>query len=167
VPQKIKEAKRLIQSASLLIFEAICDGYQDLWHTNHYGDVEQKWLLERSEQATKQEHNTLNPRMLKQTEGSREIFKKLCQQAFPYRTDALAAVEKWQEKQATLVVEATVLDVPVYEGKGRPGQNQQPVEKVSDPLKAQDEYFPYMKKKPMQTPTARWVSQCFIGIVGI
>ena len=25
-------------------------------------------------------------------------------------------------------------------------------------LKAQDEYFPDMKKKPTQTPTARWVS---------
>jgi transposase len=36
-------------------------------------------------------------------------------------------LKQWQEKQATLAVEATVLDVPVYEGKGRPGKNQQPV----------------------------------------
>jgi hypothetical protein len=31
-------------------------------------------------------------------------------------------------------------------------------------LKAQNEYFPDMKKKPMQTPTARRVFQCFAGI---
>jgi transposase len=77
----------------------------------------------RSEQAMKQEHHTLNSRMLKQAEGSRKTFKNLCQQAFVCRTDTLAAIEQWQEKQATLAVEATVLDVPVYEGKGRPGKN--------------------------------------------
>jgi len=198
--------------------------------------------------------------MLKQAEGSRKTFKKLCQQAFACRTDALAAIEQWQEKQATLAVEATVLEVPVYKGKGRPGTNQQPVstyyqisgalytplekredatkqlglfilatndvnsslsmadmlstyksqqavEKgfrflkspdfltsafhlkkperieallmvmttclmvyaalehtIREQLKAQEEYFPDMKKKPTQTPTARWVFQCFAGI---
>jgi len=127
VPQKLKEAKTLIQSASLLTFEPICDGYQGVWHTSHYGDVEQKWLLIHSEQATKQEHHTLNSRMFKQAEGSRKTFKKLCQQAFACRTDAHTAIEQWQEKQATLAVEATVLEVRVYKGKGRPGTNQQPV----------------------------------------
>jgi transposase len=260
VPQKLKETKTLIQSVSLLNFESICDGYQGVWHTSHYGDVEQKWLLVRSEQATKREHHTLNSRMLKQAEGSRKTFKKLCQQAFACRTDAHAAIEQWQEKQATLAVEATVFEVPVYKGKGRPGTNQQPVrtyyqisgalytplekreeatqqlglfilatndikgslsmadmlstyksqqavEKgfrflkspdfltsafyvkkperieallmvmttclmvyaalehtIREQLEAQDEYFPDMKKKPTQTPTARWVFQCFAGI---
>jgi hypothetical protein len=50
----------------------------------------------------------------------------LCQQGFFCRTDALVAVEQWQEKQATLGVEATVLDVPVYERKRRPGKNKHP-----------------------------------------
>ena len=35
---------------------------------------------------------------------------------------------------------------------------------IREQLKAQDEYFPDMKKKPTQTPTARWVFQCFAGI---
>lgn len=30
--------------------------------------------------------------------------------------------------------------------------------------KAQDKYFPDMKKKPTQNPTARWVFQCFAGV---
>ena len=260
VPQKLKEAKTLIQNASSLTFEPICDGYQGVWHNSNYGDVEQKWLLVRSEQATKREHHTLNSRMLKQAEGSRKTFKKLCQQAFACSTDALAAIEQWQDKQATLAVEATVLEVPVYKGKGRPGVDQQPVrtyyqisgrlytplekrqeatkqlglfilatndidgslsmaemlstyksqqavEKgfrflkspdfltsafylkkperieallmvmttclmvyaalehtIREQLKAQDEFFPDMKNKPTQTPTARWVFQCFAGI---
>jgi transposase len=45
-------------------------------------DVEQKWLLVRSEQALKREHHTLNYRMLKQAECSRNSFKKWGQQAF-------------------------------------------------------------------------------------
>jgi transposase len=179
----------------------------------------------------------------------------LCQQAFACRTDAFAAIE---QRQSTLAVEATVLEVPVYKGKGRPGKNQQPVRthyeisgnlytplekrdeatkqlglfilttndndgslsmadmlstyksqqavekglrslkspdfltsvfylkkperiealvmttclmvyaalehSIREQLKAQDEYFPDMKKKPTQTPTARWVFQCFAGI---
>ncbi len=35
---------------------------------------------------------------------------------------------------------------------------------IREQLKAQDEYFPDMKNKPRQTPTARWVFQCFAGI---
>ena len=127
VPQKLKEAKTLIQNASSLTFEPICDGYQGVWHNSNYGDVEQKWLLVRSEQATKREHHTLNSRMLKQAEASRKSFKKLCQQAFSCSTDTLAAIEQWQDKQATLAVEATVLEVPVYKGKGGPGVDQQPI----------------------------------------
>jgi transposase len=60
VPQKLKEAKTLIQSANFLIFASIFESYQGVWHPSHYGDVEQKWLLVRSEQATKREHHTLN-----------------------------------------------------------------------------------------------------------
>jgi transposase len=35
---------------------------------------------------------------------------------------------------------------------------------IREQLNAQDEYFPNIKKKPTQTPTARWVFQCFKGI---
>jgi hypothetical protein len=37
VPQKLKEAKTLIQSANFLAFELIFEGYQGAWHTSHYG----------------------------------------------------------------------------------------------------------------------------------
>ena len=36
--------------------------------------------------------------------------------------------------------------------------------RIRKELKAQDEYFPDMKKKPTQNPTARWVFQCFAGV---
>ena len=36
--------------------------------------------------------------------------------------------------------------------------------KIRKELNAQNEYFPDMKKKPTEKPTARWVFQCFAGI---
>ena len=76
VPQKFKQAKTLIQSENLLTFAPICEGYKGVWHTSHYGYVEQLWLQVRSEQVTKREHHTLNSRMLKQAARSRKTFKK-------------------------------------------------------------------------------------------
>jgi transposase len=57
VPQKPKEANTLIQIANFLIFAPIFKGYQGVWHTSHYGDVEQKWLLVRTEQTTKRRND--------------------------------------------------------------------------------------------------------------
>jgi hypothetical protein len=57
--------------------------------------------------------------MLKLAEGSRNTFKKLRPQSFACRTEALAAVEQSQGKQAMLAIQAAVLVVPVYKGKGR------------------------------------------------
>lgn len=36
--------------------------------------------------------------------------------------------------------------------------------RIRTALKEQDQYFPDMKKKPYQKPTARWVFLCFTGI---
>jgi hypothetical protein len=57
----------------------------------------------RSEQATKREHHMQNFRMLKQAERSSRAFEKMCQQAFAWCTDAFAAIEQWQEKQAIVI----------------------------------------------------------------
>jgi len=260
VPQKLVQSKALTQSAHRLSFEPIVDGYEGVWHDSDYGGVEQKWLLVRSQQATKRERHTLDKRMLKQAEQSRKTFKKICQQEFACAKDAQTAIERWQDKQPTLAVEAQVIEVPVFKGAGRPVAGQQPIRvyfqisgqlytpierredalgqlglfilatndtsgslnmgemlsmyksqqavengfrflkspdfltsafylkkperieallmvmttclmvyaslehTIRKELKEQNEYFPDMKKKPTQTPTARWVFQCFAGI---
>lgn len=268
VPQKITESKDLIKmeksmvpKENTLTFEPISEGYEGVWHDSDYGGIKQKWLLVRSQQATKREQHALNKRMLKLANQSRTTFKRLCQQKFACAEDAQAAIELWQAKQPTLAVTNTcVHEVPVFKGVGRPKKDQQPsniyyqvsgqlytplasreealgqlglfilatndtsgtlsmnemlttyksqqaVEKgfrflkspdfltsafyIKNPerieallmvmttclmvyaslehiirkeLKEQAEYFPDMKKKPTQRPTARWVFQCFAGI---
>ena len=260
VPQTLKEAKELIKQAPALTFTPISTGYEGVSYDSEYGDVKQKWLLIRSEQAYKREQHNLNKRMLKAGEQARKSFKQLCQQRFACTQDAQAAIVKWQGKQTVCDVNAQVVEVAVYPNAGRPKLGELPMRieyqitgalctplasrhsalqqlglfiiatnDVSDDLdmagllssyKAQqnvekgfrflkspdfltsaiylkkperieallmvmtcclmvyaglehqirktlvekDCYFPNMKYKPHQRPTARWVFQCFEGI---
>jgi transposase len=261
VPQTLTEAKNLIKQAHVLDFSLMGNGYSGVWADSHYGDVPQRWLLVRSEQAYKREQHTLNKRMLKQAEAERKTFKKLTQLEFACETDANNAITQWRKKQRTLDVVPEVTYIPVYHTKGRPAKGQTPtryyyqisgslftplsnrqaalkqlglfiiatndlsdklsmeqllahyksqqsVEKgfrflkspdfltsaiylkkperieallmvmtsclmvyaslehqIRKQLKVQNRYFPDMKKKPYQNPTARWVFQCFQGII--
>lgn len=165
-------------------------------YDSDYGGVKQQWLLIRSEQAYKREQHNLNKRMLKAGESARESFKQLCQQRFACAKDAQSAVTKWQDKQA---VNANVIEVPVYQGAGRPKLGQllkspdfltsaiylkkpERIEallmvmtcclmvyaglehQIRKTLVEKGCYFPDMKYKPAQRPTARWVFQCFEDI---
>lgn len=126
VPQTLKEAKNLTAHAHHLDFVDITDGYQGVWHATNYGDVAQKWLLVRSEQARKREGHNLNKRMLKQCEQGRKSFKKLGQQEFACQEDAKKSLAQWEAKQPYLMVDSQINKVPVYAGAGRPSQGAQP-----------------------------------------
>jgi len=126
VPQTLKEAKQLISQAPGLYFEPMENGYSGTWMDSQYGDVPQRWLLVRSEQAYKREQHNLDKRMLKKAEAEHQTFKKLTQQEFACETDAQNALARWRKKQSTLDVVARVKSIPVYSGKGRPAKDQQP-----------------------------------------
>ena len=55
VPQKLKEAKQLIKSASNQVFTKLDDGYHGCIIDSNYADVPQKWLLVKSDAASKRE----------------------------------------------------------------------------------------------------------------
>jgi len=126
VPQTLTEAKALVKQAPSLNFIPISPGYEGVSYDSEYGGVTQKWLLIRSEQAYKREQHSLNKRMLKAGEVARKSFKQLCQQRFACAQDAQRAVMKWQSKQVVCDVNASVLEVPVYRGAGRPKLGQLP-----------------------------------------
>lgn len=128
VPQTLKEAKSLTAQAHHLDFVNITEGYQGVWHETNYGDVAQKWLLIRSEQARKREGHSLDKRMLKQCEQGRKSFKKLGQQEFACQADATKALTQWEVKQPYLEVDSQINEVLVYASAGRPSQNTQPTQ---------------------------------------
>ena len=99
--------------------------------------------------------------MLKQVEGSRKTFKKLCQQAVEkgfrslkgpdFLTSAFYLKKPERIEALPMVLTTCLMVYAVLDHT------------IREQLKAQDEYFPNMKKKLTQTSTARWVFQCFCG----
>jgi transposase len=260
VPQKLTEAKILIEQSSTRDFTDMGNGYSGVWHSSTYGDVKQKWLLIHSEQAKKREEHSLTKRMLKKADTERKSFKSLSQQRFSCEHDAEKSLNLWRKKQRYSDVIEEIMSVPIYGKKGQPKKGQVPeriefkitgnlfitLEKRADAikqlgffiiatndlsedmsmdkmlstykeqqsvekgfrflkspdfltnsiflkkperieallmvmttclmiyaslehqirkkLKEKKLYFPDQKKKPYQTPTARWVFQCFQGV---
>ena len=126
VPQKLSEAKTLINEASKVEFENIGNGYSGVWHQSNYGDVEQKWLLVHSKQAETSETYSLTKRMLKKGESERKTFKKLTQQKFACQHDAQQAIELWRKKQTYSDVNAEIQENPIYGKRGQPKKGQLP-----------------------------------------
>ena len=130
VPQTIKEAKTLIKQSSMLTFEPITEGYEGVYHQSNYGDVEQKWLLIRSEEAYKRERYNLDKRMQNAGEEARKNFKQLCQERFACAKDAEQALKKWRAKQKVCKVcdvEAEIIELPIYSRAGRPKKDAQAI----------------------------------------
>lgn len=95
MPQKLKEAKTLIEQSSTRDFTDMGNGYSGVWHSSTYGDVAQKWLLIHSER----EEYSLTKRMLKKSDTERKSFKKLSQQRFSCKHDAQKSLKLWRKKQ--------------------------------------------------------------------
>lgn len=127
VPQKLKETKALIEQSLTLDFTDMGNGYSGVWHSSTYGDVKQKWLLIRSEQAKKREAYSLTKRMLKKAEAERKSFKKLSQQRFACQHDAQQSLELWRKKQTVSNVIEDIISLPIYGKKGQPKKGQAPV----------------------------------------
>lgn len=126
VPQKLKETKILIAQSSTLNFTDMGNGYSGVWHSSTYGDIKQKWLLIRSEQAKKSEAHSLTKRMLKKAEAERKSFKKLSQQKFACQHDAKKSLELWRKKQTYIDVVEEIISLSRYNKKGQPKKGQTP-----------------------------------------
>lgn len=260
-PQKLKLVRAAIARQESYSFSSLDNGYSAAWIASDYGDVKQRWLLVRSEQAKKREQYTLDKRMFKESTSSLKSFKKLTRERYSCALDANKALHNWLKTQDyTEISDAEIIAHAVYKQTGRPKQGQQPdsyeyqitgdiyssltvreaclqekgmfmlatndcsealtmekmlelyksqqsVEKgfrflkspdfltsslylkkperieallmimtcclmvyaalehkMRKELKAQSAYFPDLKYKPTQTPTARWVFFCFQGI---
>lgn len=121
VPQKLVEAKQILKTYQTGDFVHIEGGYLGIWYDSNYGAVQQKWLLVKSEQATKRENHALQKTILKSTESSMKSFKKLCQQSYACRTDALTALSQWEDTQDFVkVASPLILEQLTHSGRGRP-----------------------------------------------
>ena len=126
-PQKLKLVKAAIAEQENYTFTALENGYSGTWLESDYGQVEQKWLLVRSEQARKQEQYTLDKRMLKESTASLKSFKKLMRERYICESDAKGSLKKWLKIQRHIdISDIEIVAHAIYKQSGRPKQNQQP-----------------------------------------
>ena len=124
VPQKISEARELLSNLDTLRFSDLSNGYRGAFVDSDYGDIKQKWLVVRSEQAKKREMKTLEKRIEKSMLASNKAFKKICCQNFSCRTDALMALETWIAKQDFACFELSSIEqVTKHSRPGRPAKD--------------------------------------------
>ena len=82
VPMTIKDARQHVSNVTEASLTAMGNGYHGCWVDADYAGVKQKWLILRSEQATKREQQTLARNLLKSSEKEHKQFIKLCKQRF-------------------------------------------------------------------------------------
>lgn len=127
VPMTLKEAKQQISQLREEHLTALGNGYHGYWADSHYADVKQKWLVLRSEQATKREQHTLERNLFKNSEKEQKQFARLCKQRFACQTDAEQALEAFcQSLKFTRISRSDCIALPVFSGKGRPQKGQKP-----------------------------------------
>lgn len=125
VPETVTECKRLVQSTAALT--PIDDKHSYRVVQSHYGEVEQRWLLVRSEDAYKREMKTLVKNTLSASQKEVKLFEKLCRQAFSCEADAASALVKFEKNCRHIVVNSQEFSRTAhYSGKGRPAKTQSP-----------------------------------------
>lgn len=129
VPETLSECKELVGSTTALapIDEKLsCRAVQ-----SHYAQVEQRWLLVRSEEAYQREMKTLIKNTLSGSQKEAKAFETLCRQEFSCEADAAGALAKFEKKCRHIVVnDQEFIETAKYAGKGRPAKTQSPARYV-------------------------------------
>jgi transposase len=128
VPATLKACKEAIGAD--LVFEHLTEGYQYASLCSAYGDVQQRWLVIHSEQASKKQRKTLLKNHCKQSKQEYKQVLAFEKQEFACKADAQRALTALMDKMKTLALEEVEWEEKVhYKGKGRPKKDA-PVERI-------------------------------------
>lgn len=129
VPETLTECKKLVQSTIELT--PIDDKHSYRVVQSYYADVEQRWLLVRSEEAYQREIKTLVKNTLSASQKEQKLFEKLCREEFSCEADAVSALAKFEKNSRHIVVNHQQFTKSAkYAGKGRPAKTQSPARYV-------------------------------------
>ncbi len=127
VPMRLKEAKVFITNTSSDSLTSIDENYSFKEQQIEYGEIEQKWILYKSQHATARESKTLSKNLLQESIKSSKALKKLMNRVFFCQADAIEALHTFKLKNSTLIItNETLIEKPKFKTKGRPKPNQQP-----------------------------------------
>lgn len=119
VPEQLTMAKQIIQEIDPL--EELEPGYTGKEYRSEYANVQQRWLLVRSEQAYLREVKTLKKWIQKERDQAERELKRWFHTDFECEKDATMALSRWGKKlKYHILEEITVMNARSKPGKGRP-----------------------------------------------
>ena len=128
VPMSISLAKKALLELDITSLVDMGEGYSGCWINSNYADVEQRWLVVKSEQAAHRETATFKRKLTKTTQEEVKSFTKLTKKSFACEEDARVALKEF-EKSCRLLgfSDIEIAPLPVFKKSGRPSQNIKPV----------------------------------------
>lgn len=127
VPMTIASAKQALLALEPEQLLPIENGYSGHWIEANYGDVKQRWLLVKSEQATKRESVTFYKNIDKTLTKELNLLNKLTKKEFACEADAQSAMSEFASQCQFLGFEfSTIVKIPTFFGRGRPKKTAKP-----------------------------------------
>ncbi|MEZ9133635.1 IS1634 family transposase [Vibrio breoganii] len=128
VPMTLKLSKQALLNLKPEQLTAIGNGYSGHWIKSDYGNVEQRWLLIKSEQATKREEATFYKNLDKNLTKELKSLNQLTKKQFACEVDAQKAMNEFASGCQLLGFErTTIIKEPIYTGRGRPKKEAKPI----------------------------------------
>lgn len=135
VPDKIKEAKKVISETALSLQSLTPlkkKGYTYRKHYSTYGSVKQRWLIIHSAQAEKRAVNTVEKKVKKEVEKLRKLVKNLNKKKFSCEKDALNLLTGLKEKPKYHAIRLqSVIKSEKYLRRGRPTKSKTEKKKIN------------------------------------
>jgi transposase len=127
VPAKLKQAKDILQNYNKEEFVQLNDNYQAIAYVVEYEQMQQKWVLFKSNHAKSKEDKTIYKEYQKKQDQESKLLKKLQKTAYFCKADAkLALKEITTQLKCTIITEKELLLKPKYKTKGRPKKDEMP-----------------------------------------
>ena len=128
VPMTLKEAKQAVLTLKPSALDDMGDGYSGQWLTSHYADVEQKWLLLKSEQASAREQKTVHKRIDNDRKADAKALKRLSKARFACETDARQALAALASSLTiSMLTDPQIVTFDVFSHAGRPKKGELPL----------------------------------------
>ena len=127
VPETIKEARQVIESADVKSMEIMDEHYRYKTLGSGYGGVPQRWLVVHSTHAALRGVQTVNKKISKESEKELRGFEELTRKEFACEPDAIKALSYYEKGvQYTGVSSFSIEKHARYDSAGRPKKGSTP-----------------------------------------
>ena len=119
VPETIKACKNLLEQEDF-VWTDLDRGYAYSEVGSNYGEIKQRWIIVKSEQAYEREIKTLEKKIMKESEAALKACWHLGNEQFSCRKDAASALKKLDKKYHFHNLHGSFEEIIKHPSRGRP-----------------------------------------------